>query len=108
MVPNLNSVITILLLGTPALILIVFLPAIIELKKPKDGGPRMITIIFQTEGLHQHSSFVWQTSKKTICPTALQSAHEDTRVLAKPGALGVCLNRNFLFFHWSLANARFP
>jgi hypothetical protein len=43
MVPNLNSVITILLLGTPALILIVFLPAIIELKKPKDCGPRMIT-----------------------------------------------------------------
>jgi hypothetical protein len=42
MILNLNSVITILLFGTPALILIVFLPAIIELKKPKDCGPRMI------------------------------------------------------------------
>jgi hypothetical protein len=51
MTPNLNSVITILLLGTPALILIVFLPAIIELKKPKDCGPRMITDQVPNRGL---------------------------------------------------------
>jgi hypothetical protein len=31
------------MVATPALILITFLPAFIELKKPKDGGPRMIT-----------------------------------------------------------------
>jgi len=43
MVPNLYSIIAVLLLGTPVLILIAFLPAIFELMKPKDCGPRMIT-----------------------------------------------------------------
>ena len=43
MLPNLDWVIAVLLLGTPALVLIVFLPAIVELVKPKDCGPRMIT-----------------------------------------------------------------
>jgi hypothetical protein len=42
MIPNLTSLITILIVATPVLILILFLPAIIELKKPKDRGPRMI------------------------------------------------------------------
>lgn len=42
MIPNLTSIINILILGTPVLILIMLLPAILELKKPKDGGPRMI------------------------------------------------------------------
>lgn len=42
MIPNLTSIIT-LMVTTLALILITFLPAFIELKKPKDGGPRMIT-----------------------------------------------------------------
>ena len=42
MIPNLTSMITILIVATPVLILILFLPAIIELKKPKDQGPRMI------------------------------------------------------------------
>ena len=42
MIPNPTSIITILALGTPILILIMFLPAILELRKPKDGGPRMI------------------------------------------------------------------
>jgi hypothetical protein len=42
MIPNLTPV-TILMVTTLALILITFLPAFIELKKPKDGGPRMIT-----------------------------------------------------------------
>jgi len=42
MIPNPTSIITILILGTPILILIMFLPAILELRKPKDGGPRMI------------------------------------------------------------------
>jgi hypothetical protein len=41
MIPNLTAVI--LILTTPILILITFLPAFIELKKPKDGGPRRIT-----------------------------------------------------------------
>ena len=42
MIPNPTSIITILVLGTPLLILIMFLPAILELRKPKDGGPRVI------------------------------------------------------------------
>jgi hypothetical protein len=42
MIPNLTSIITILIVATPVLILILFLPAIIELKRPKDRGPRMI------------------------------------------------------------------
>jgi hypothetical protein len=41
MIPNLTAIILIIT-ATPALILITFLPAFIELKKPKDGGPRMI------------------------------------------------------------------
>jgi hypothetical protein len=42
MIPNLTSIIAILILGTATLILIMLLPALLELKKPKDGGPRMI------------------------------------------------------------------
>jgi hypothetical protein len=42
MILNLTSIITVLALGTPFLILIMLLPAILELRQPKDGGPRMI------------------------------------------------------------------
>ncbi len=42
MIPNLSSIIAILALGLPVLILFMLLPAILELKKPKDKGPRMI------------------------------------------------------------------
>jgi len=42
MIPNLTAII-IIIITTPVLILITFLPAFIELKKPKDKGPRMIT-----------------------------------------------------------------
>jgi hypothetical protein len=42
MIPNL-TVIIIILVTTPMLILLMFLPAFIELKKPKDRGPRLIT-----------------------------------------------------------------
>ena len=42
MIPNLTAIIMIII-TTPVLILIMFLPAFIELKKPKDEGPRMIT-----------------------------------------------------------------
>jgi hypothetical protein len=41
MIPNLTAII-IIIVTTPMLILITFLPAFIELKKPKDGGPRRI------------------------------------------------------------------
>jgi hypothetical protein len=43
MIPNLTAII-IIMITTPVLILIMFLPAFIELKKPKDGGPRIITV----------------------------------------------------------------
>jgi hypothetical protein len=45
MIPNLTSII-IIIITTLAFILIMFLPAFIELKRPKDGGPRLITAEF--------------------------------------------------------------
>ena len=42
MIQNLSSITAILALGIPVLILFMLLPAILELKKPKDKGPRMI------------------------------------------------------------------
>jgi hypothetical protein len=42
MIPNLTLIIIILIGVTPALILIMFLPALFELKKPRDAGPREI------------------------------------------------------------------
>lgn len=42
MIPNLTSITTILILGIPVLILVMLLPAILELKKPKDEDPRRI------------------------------------------------------------------
>jgi hypothetical protein len=51
MLTNLSLVIAILSFGTPLLVLIVFLPAIIELRNPKDCGPRMITSRVPNVGL---------------------------------------------------------
>ena len=42
MLLNLVSVIALLVLGIFVPVLLLFLPAIIELKKPKDSGPRII------------------------------------------------------------------
>jgi hypothetical protein len=42
MIPNPTPIIAILVLGIPILILIMLLPALHELKRPKDEGPRMI------------------------------------------------------------------
>jgi hypothetical protein len=42
MIPNLTLIIAMLILGIPILILIMLLPPLLELKKPKDSGPRMI------------------------------------------------------------------
>jgi hypothetical protein len=42
MIPIPTSIVAYLLLGIPLLILIMLLPVLIELKKPKDRGPRMI------------------------------------------------------------------
>jgi hypothetical protein len=42
MIPNLNFIITILACITTMVTLTLFLPAFIELKKPRDNGPRQI------------------------------------------------------------------
>jgi hypothetical protein len=42
MISNLTLIIIILAVGTPILILIMLLPVLLELKKPKDAGPRLI------------------------------------------------------------------
>ena len=51
MIPNLTAII-IIIITTPVLILIMFLPAFIELKKPKDRGPRSITAEIPEMNLH--------------------------------------------------------
>lgn len=42
MIPNLTSALILALIGAPALILVMFLPAFLELRRPRDKGPRMI------------------------------------------------------------------
>ena len=51
MIPNLTTI-TILMASALALIIITFLPAFIELKKPKDEGPRMI--MAKIPGMNSH------------------------------------------------------
>jgi hypothetical protein len=51
MIPNLTAIILIVI-TTPLLIIITFLPAFIELKKPKDGGPRKITVEIPKVSVH--------------------------------------------------------
>jgi len=57
MIPTLTQTLLILILGTPPLILIMFLPALIELKKPKDCGPRMI--MENVPDLHLQPRFIF-------------------------------------------------
>jgi hypothetical protein len=52
MIPNLTAII-LLIVATPMLILAVFLPTIIELKKPKDRGPRVIMAEFPEAQAHR-------------------------------------------------------
>lgn len=42
MISNIHQTIIILVFCTPILVLIMFLPSLLELKKPKDSGPRLI------------------------------------------------------------------
>ena len=42
MILDLSSVFAIVVLGTPILLFIMFLPTVLELKKPRDAGPRLI------------------------------------------------------------------
>jgi hypothetical protein len=42
MIPNLISAILLIVLGIPALIIAVFLPPLLELRRPRDSGPRII------------------------------------------------------------------
>ncbi len=47
MIPNPTSAILLVAIGAPALILVMFLPAFLELRRPRDGGPRIIMNGFQ-------------------------------------------------------------
>ena len=40
------------MLGAPLLLMIMLVPAVLELKKPKDSGPRLI--MFETVYVHQY------------------------------------------------------
>ena len=42
MISNIDQTIIILVVFTPILVLIMFLPSLLELKRPKDSGPRLI------------------------------------------------------------------
>jgi hypothetical protein len=42
MIPNPTSAILLILIGAPALFLVMFLPAFLELRRPKDRGHRII------------------------------------------------------------------
>jgi hypothetical protein len=42
MIPNPTSAVFLIILGVPVLILVMFLPAFLELRRPRDRGPRMI------------------------------------------------------------------
>jgi hypothetical protein len=42
MILDLSSVFAVVVLGTPILLFIMFLPTVLELKKPRDAGPRLI------------------------------------------------------------------
>ncbi len=42
MIPNLTSAILLAVIGAPTLILVMFLPALLELRRPRDRGPRII------------------------------------------------------------------
>ncbi len=46
MIPSFITLVTIIIPTAAIVILLMFLPAIIELKKPKDAGPRLITDSF--------------------------------------------------------------
>ena len=60
MIPNLTEII-IIIAATPTLILLMFLPAFIELKKPKDKGPRIITLE-KTETNNDITHFIYITN----------------------------------------------
>jgi hypothetical protein len=42
MIPSLNQIILILAFGTPLLLIFMALPAMLELKRPRDSGPMLI------------------------------------------------------------------
>jgi hypothetical protein len=51
MIPSFITLI-IAIAATAIVVLLMFLPAIIELKKPKDAGPRLITDSFEQKQSH--------------------------------------------------------
>lgn len=62
MVLNFDLLLAILVFGTPVLILFFFLPAFVELRKPKDCGPRIIMenlprLSFSIHNIHRLEDF---------------------------------------------------
>jgi hypothetical protein len=71
MVPNPNPTFILLILGISTFIFIMFLPAFLELKKPKDAGPRMIgdynfSAIFPITNLEEKHGFDQALVKKIV------------------------------------------
>ena len=68
MIPNLNLVITLLACIITMVTLTLFLPAFIELKKPRDNGPRLIigiqTSFMQLASIEKEQKFAKQLINK--------------------------------------------
>lgn len=43
MMPDASPLFALFVLGAPVFLFLMFLPAVVELKKPQDAGPRLIT-----------------------------------------------------------------
>ena len=72
MIPNLTPMLVLLIVTTPLLIFITFLPAFLELKKPKDGGPRMIMEnVPEVKAYTMHSIQIEDIEKEQKFDTAL-------------------------------------
>ncbi len=58
MISNLTSAILLVAIGTPALALVTFFPALLELRQPRDRGPRVIMNDFRSSAFHSLNSGV--------------------------------------------------
>lgn len=76
MIQDPNSLIATLIATTAIIIVLFFLPAIIEFKKPKDAGPRLIndnipkirigTLKVPITDIEEEQKFTYQSTTKTV------------------------------------------
>jgi len=74
--PNPNDLITALIATTVIIVILFFLPAVIELKKPKDAGPRLIndnipkirisTLKLPITDIEEEQKFTYQSTIKNV------------------------------------------